>query len=168
MMEDNTTQLRGEVTDLLGQIDEEGLLFLKQQASTLIYNATVEEMNRKKQESFLENHKAKSTEEAQEMDGVVEDQEKPHQPKVDGLYIDMTNINKNYVNLCNGNVRVFFTLDELDTLVYIAENAKSPKEAPLLLYRWMKRERGDYLVDNGILSFPSAVIDALAAYLLKD
>ena len=156
--ETTESRLREEIGGLLEQIDEEGLLFLKQQASTIIYNSTVQEMNRKNQESLLEHYG----------DGSGEGQSKGKRTErkdQTSVYVDMAGKDKGYANVVCGNIRVFFTLDELGSMVYIAEKAASSGDGGLLLYRWLKKERGDFLVENGIRSYPSSVIDALARYL---
>ena len=158
--ETKESSLRKEIADLLAQIDEEGLLFLKQQASTIIYNATVMEMNRKNQESLLENYEEKRKKTSRSSTGVKKKKE-------ESVYVDMSGKAKGYGNVVCGNIRVFFTLDEIGDMVYIAEKSAQSGDGGLLLYRWLKKERGDFLVDNGIKSYPSPVIDALAAYLAK-
>ncbi|MDC7222503.1 MAG: hypothetical protein PQJ60_02115 [Spirochaetales bacterium] len=153
-----TAELRREITDLLGQIDEEGLLFLKKQASTIIYNQTVLEMNRKNQESLLENHQARNEKKSTG---------KSSEQKEGIISLDRSGEERGYCNVVCGNVRVFFTLDELDTMFYIAEKASAKGDGGLLLYRWLKKERGDFLVDNGITDYPSPRIDALADFLVS-
>jgi regulator of replication initiation timing len=159
--DNNLQQLRKDIVGLLAQVDEEGLFFLKKQASTIIYNQTVLEMNKKNQESLLENHEAKQE------DKKGSKAKKNRQAERD-IYVDMSGEAKGFCNVIRGNIRVFFTLDELGTMVYIAEKAARSGDAGLLLFRWLKKERGDFLVENGIKNYPSSVIDKLAEYLAEN
>jgi hypothetical protein len=165
-MSDDLTKLRGEITALLDQIGGDGLLFLKKQATTIIYNNTVQEMN--------QNKALKGVEPTPDIKGTVEDRDEPIiQERLDGfnpkeLYIDMGGEEKGFCNIVCGKVRVFFTIEELDILIFIAEKAAGKGDGALLLYRWLKKERGDFLVDNGIMSYPSPIIDSLASLLISE
>ncbi len=154
---DKLTLLRKEISGLLEQIEEAELLFLKQQATTIIYNYTVEEMNRKNQESLLENTRSKKKASPSVGKG-------SKTPEKGVISLDMGGEAKGFCNVVCGRVRVFFPLEELDAMVYISKKTSS-SEAGLLLYRWLKKERGDFLVDNGVTSYPSPLIDDLARYL---
>jgi hypothetical protein len=151
-------ELRKELASLLDQINEEGLLFLKQQASTIIYNETVEEMNRSNRESLLDNEAAKRKSDSDRQD---------RPPRKQDFSLDMSGESKGYANIVYGRIRVFFPLDELEAMAYIARKASQAGDSGLLLYRWLKRERGDFLVDHGIRDYPSPLIDKLAVFLAK-
>jgi len=151
-------ELRKEIVSLLDQINEEGLLFLKQQASTIIYNDTVEEMNRNNRESLLENETVKQTSDRNRLKQSSRAQE---------FSLDLSGENKGYANIVYGRIRVFFPLDELESMIYIAKKASRAGDSGLLLYRWLKKERGDFLVEHGITAYPSPLIDKLAVFLGK-
>ncbi|MDC7221828.1 MAG: hypothetical protein PQJ59_17990 [Spirochaetales bacterium] len=161
MAKDKLIQLKKEIGELLGQIDEEGLLFLKKQASTIIYNQTVLEINRKNGESLMDLQDGVE-------DGSSQSSPKRRKSKPNEVTVDMGGESRGYCNVVYGNIRVFFTLEELGTMIYIAEKAADKGDGGLLLYRWLKKERSDFLVENGIKSYPSLVVDKLAKYLASE
>jgi hypothetical protein len=118
-----------ELTDMLKDIDEEGLLFLIEQANILIYNRRVENINRK-----LAGSRGKRKKEPPAAYAVdIEESE-------DGRYF--------YIII--KNFRIFFTLEEMKNLVKICHASQDERDAAERLYNWFNRNRKDLLIDASI------------------
>ena len=132
---DRRSKLVGELSGLLNQIDEEGLLFLKKQASILIHNQTVNEIN--------ETREKKSPAKKPEKKG------QPAKPAPGSpVYTEQVGA-KNFV-IVVGNHRIFMTVDELKELVRICHRADDLKTAAAACFIWFKKERSDFLSETGI------------------
>ena len=124
-----------ELSGLLEQIDEDGLLFLKKQASILIHNQTVVEINEtREKKSSGKKGARKKTSAAQNI------YEPVHVEKVG---------DKNFVIVVDNN-RIFMTLDELKALVKICQHADDLKTAAAACFIWFKKERSDFISETGI------------------
>lgn len=132
-------KLLKELGGLIKQIDMEGLLFLIKQANILIYNKSVEELNKKMDD--LEAQKTKDTREKKkpgnevEEAGEVEIEEKPE--------------GENFTVAVQG-ARLFFTREEMRSMVKICHASEDDFDAALRLYNWFSRERKDVLIDGRI------------------
>ena len=126
-------KLLKELGGLINQIDMEGLLFLIKQANILIYNKSVEELNKKMDD--LEAQKIKKPQEQKKPGDEVEIEEKP-----DG---------ENFTIAVQGS-RLFFTYEEMRSMVRICHASEDEFDAARRLYNWFSRERKDVLIDSRI------------------
>jgi hypothetical protein len=127
---DSRTKLVEELTAKLDDIDDEGLQFLNKQADILIYNAKVDELNKKIRQTVRPKAFAG--------------------PKADEVSIDRTKDDFFYVEI--GGDRVFFNLEEMRAMTRIAHGAEDEDVGARRLHRWFSRERKDFLTDLGIAS----------------
>jgi hypothetical protein len=126
-------KLLKELRDLAKGIDEDGLLFLIKQANVLLYNQNVRELNKKSGAS----ESGKSEKHSQE--------EKPdHEVEI----VEKNNGEHFYIIV--GGARVFFTRDEMRSLVKICHASEDEFDASRRLYGWFSRERKDLLIDGRI------------------
>lgn len=146
MAKESDKNLREEIAGLLGEIDKEGLLFLRKQARTLIYNRKVvetdaaaralnESIQREAESGTGGKKKGKKTTKKTTPPAVVRIDEG------EGLQ---------HFNLVFGNSRIFINRGEMKALAKICEAAASPAAGAASLYRWSRRERSDLLNDAGI------------------
>jgi hypothetical protein len=126
-------KLLKELGGLIKKIDMEGLLFLIKQANILIYNKSVEELNKKMDD--LEAQKTRDTREEKKPGDEVEIEEKPE--------------GENFTVAVQG-ARLFFTREEMRSMVKICHASEDDFDAALRLYNWFSRERKDVLIDGRI------------------
>ena len=135
-------RLREELVEAIEEIDEEGLLFLLQQARVLIHNAHVERLQK---EADLLPADRVATRSGKDAPGptveITEDGE--------SFFIDF------------GSVRKVMSRTELRGLVRICRDSASAGEAAARLHRRLERERGDILADAGIHGPTSPILEAL-------
>ena len=126
-------KLLKELSDLSKQIVEEGLLFLIKQANVLIYNQGVKAVNEKvsKQKTRKEKKPPKEEKPSYEVE-IVEKNDGEH------FYIVIR------------GARIFFTRDEMRSLVKICHAAEDEIIAARRLYNWFTKERKDLLIDGQI------------------
>jgi len=152
-------KLLKELGGLIKQIDMEGLLFLIKQANILIYNQNVEELNRKM--SSLEAQKIKKPQEQKKPGdeaGEVEIEEKPE--------------GENFTIAVQGS-RLFFTREEMRSMVKICHASEDEFDAARRLYNWFSRERKDVLIDGRITanthpSLKSVYRKLISTYKVKE
>lgn len=149
-------KLLKEIGGLINQIDMEGLLFLIKQANILIYNQNVEELNRKM--SSLEAQKIKKPQEQKKPGDEAEIEEKP-----DG---------ENFTIAVQGS-RLFFTREEMRSMVKICHASEDEFDAARRLYNWFSRERKDVLIDGRIIvnthpSLKSVYRKLISTYKVKE
>ena len=132
---DEKSLLLKELRSLIKQIDEEGLRFLIKQATTLIYNQKVEDLNssRAKAESSGKGARKKSR------DGEEEPLVFFEQGKAGGTYF-----------LDVEGKRVILDHDELMSMVRIAQSGAGEKAVRERLFRWLENHRDDILLDCGL------------------
>ena len=128
-------RLLKELRGLIKKIDMEGLLFLIKQSNVLIYNQNVETLNKKM--SSLEAQKS----------------QKPRKEEKPGYEVEIVEKNngENFFIVVRG-ARLFFTRDELRSLVKICHASEEEFDAARRLYNWFTRERKDVLIDGRISS----------------
>jgi len=129
----NRETLRKELRDLIKQINEDGLLFLIKQANVLIYNQSVEALNRKMRS--LEAQKPKKLLKEEKPSYEVEIEEKN---------------NGEHFYIVIQRARIFFTRDEMRRIVKICHASEDEFDAARRLYNWFTRERKDVLIDGRI------------------
>ncbi len=159
--ENQRTRLEKELTEAIKQIDEEGLIFLLQQAQILIHNAQVDKLNREIVE--LEQKKLKSGK-AKAAPGKA--------PAAGAVTIDESDNGKAFF-LTLGGTRKVMNLEEMRRLVRICYAAETKTDALKQLYTVFARERGDVLADAKISGPGSPIIEGLfhairSTYQLKD
>ena len=123
------------LTKMLGDIDEEGLMFLTKQANVLLYNMRVKEINKNLDEAEKEKEGKGKKAQMDSYDVAIEE-------KNDGehFYIIMN------------NSRVFFIREEMRSIVRICHASIDASDASQRLYRWFRENRKDLLIDGGIES----------------
>jgi len=124
-----------ELEAAIGQIDEQGLAFLLNQAHVLIHNTQVEKINRELAELDRKNQAARRALRSTEAASAVRVEEAP---------------DRKTFFLSLGGQRKVLAADELKRLVRICYGAESKSAALRQLYTVLSRERGDILVDAKI------------------
>jgi len=135
-------KLERELREAITEIDEEGLLFLLQQAGVLIHNARVERINKVASE-IRSSRKGRSPE-----------------VRVGGVEIEESDGGKVFF-LTIGQSRKVLNLDELKRLVRICYAAETKSAALRQLYAVLFRERRDILSDAHIGGPQSPLIEGL-------
>ncbi|MEL3908810.1 MAG: hypothetical protein P1P64_07380 [Treponemataceae bacterium] len=121
-----------ELTKLLPSLDEEGLSFLLEQTSVLLYNMKLEEEVKAENEALKENAgKSKSVKSA---------------PSIQIVRGDNSDI---YHIVCNGRFSMMND-DELLSIIKICHTDDELREIVTHLYHWFFIERRDFLNDNGL------------------
>ncbi len=146
---------RNELITLLDQLNGEEINWLITQAKTMVYNQKVDEVNKAAQN--LVDSKKRS--------GPIKSKPKPS-PAPEKVDIVQAGGPKNF-NILLGNARLFLNLNELKSMVKIAEAADNPGDAAGRLFRWCRKERNDILIDGGIAG-PSDSRLRLIFKILKD
>jgi hypothetical protein len=159
--ENQRTRLERELAEAIGQVDEEGLIFLLQQAQILIHNAQVDKLNRELAE--LQESQGKSRRSGT-------GPRKTAAPAA--VSIEESENGKSFF-LAIGGVRKVMDLEEMRRLVRICYAAETKSDALRQLYTVLARERGDVLADAKIGSSKSPLIEGLfrairSTYQLKD
>ncbi len=143
------------------QIDEQGLLFLLRQAQVLIHNARVEKLNQKAA--------ARSSSDGGEEPADAGSEGAGHERAAtgrrpargsSGVTIEESG-NSNVYFLVIGKERKVMDGGEVRRLARICASAESRSEALDRLYRVLKQERRDILVDAGIRDAFGPVLDAV-------
>ena len=142
----NRKRLIDDLAGKLEKIDAEGLQFLNKQADVLIYNAKVDELNRKIRQTVRPKAFAAPQSEG---DVMIE------RTKDDFFYVE-----------ANGQ-RVFFNIEEMRALTRIAHGADDEATGARRLHRWFERERKDFLTDVGITSSTSEYLTRLHSVIVS-
>ena len=130
---DPRQKLLKELRGLIREIESEGLLFLIKQANTLIYNQRVDRLNR---ETDLKRR---------------EQPEQKGQPAVEQgeIRIERGAFGRSFI-VDLRSMRKTFGEPEMLSLVKVARAASDEVDGAARLYRWLKRNRDDVLLDTGI------------------
>jgi hypothetical protein len=148
--------LEEELQEAIGQIDEDGLAFLLNQAHVLIHNAQVQRINAELAELDRKNKAARrSLGRAAAGPGIAVP-----------VGIEESEDRKAFF-LSLGGTRKVLALDEIKRLVRICYGAESKSAALRQLYTVLSRERGDILVDAKIGGPSSPLIEGLF-YALRE
>jgi len=156
------SRLEKELTEAIKQIDEEGLIFLIQQAQVLVHNVQVDKINREIVE--LEQKKLKS--------GKGKPAPRKTPAAVAAVTIEESDNGKAFF-LTLGGTRKVMNLEEMRRLVRICYAAETKSDALKQLYTVFARERGDVLADAKISGPGSPIIEGLfqairSTYQVKD
>lgn len=132
---DPRQELLKELRGLIREIDQEGLLFLIKQANTLIYNQRVDRLNRAAEETRQREAPAAET----------------GQPTAsgEGVSIEKGAFGRSFI-LDLAGVRKTFAEAEMLGLVRAGAAGGEAADGAARLYRWLKRNRDDLLLDAGI------------------
>ena len=125
-----------ELRGLIKEIDREGLLFLIKQANTLIYNQRVEEINRAEEQN-RSNSAAPKAEKRQPSAGEGD------------IRVEKGAFGRSFIVDFAG-VRKTFDESEMLGVVQAAQAADTAGDGGARIYRWLKRNRDDVLLDAGI------------------
>ncbi len=144
-------QLLEEIEKLLPQIDAEGLSFLIQQATTLIYNQKVEELNRSREVAARTTEPdGKPEESSEEVPEVAEaSRRKAGAERPVEVFFEAGKNRSTYFMDVKGK-RAILDQGELMRMVKIAQSAENQRTAQERVYRWLKNNRDDVLFDCGI------------------
>jgi len=135
-------RLEAELKEAIRQIDEEGLLFLLQQAHILVHNAQVDKLN----EEMAELRQKKSA--GRGAAAKTKALSSARSPR-SGVSIDEAEGGKAFF-LTLGGVRKVMNLEEMRRLVKICYTAESKSAALKQMYTVFARERSDVLADAKI------------------
>ncbi len=152
MSNDNQTLIK-EIKKSLSKLDKKDLMFLKEQASVLVYNKEIIEkksQNEKKQSSKSKIVK-KSSKKSKTSSVVCFEQLK----------------NPKFFNLNIKGEKLFMDYHEIKVILKIARAAETPEKGAIRLFNWFKKERKDVLVDGGIASSSNPVLLQIYKELLK-
>ena len=134
---DPKTILQNELKKLIKKIDEDGLMYLVEQANTLVFNleidkknAVIESINNK----LVKTKKSKVTKTTKETTHIE-------------LHAD--DDKKTFI-LEIGGFRKFMTRDEIKIMVRISHLVESEQSKCASLFTWLYKERRDVLMDGGI------------------
>ena len=144
-------RLEAELREAAGRIDEEGLVFLLEQANVLIHNARVEELRRKRSDS----------EEAEADAGA-----QLRAPAREAASMEVGADGKT-VFITLGTARKVLSAAEAELVVRVCRAAEAEAEASRRLYALFARERRDILSDAGIASAQSPLLGALYRAVMK-
>ena len=155
-------RLEKELSEAIKQIDEEGLIFLIQQAQVLLHNAQVDKINREIVE--LEQKKLAS--------GKGKPAPRKTPAAAAAVTIEESDNGKAFF-LALGGTRKVMNLEEMRQLVRICYAAETKSDALKQLYTVFSRERGDVLADAKISGPGSPILEGLflairSTYQLKD
>jgi hypothetical protein len=158
---DQRRRLEAELKEAIRQTDEEGLLFLLQQAHILAHNARVDRLN----EELVEIRQKKTAGR-----GSAAGRKPP--PARSAVNIDEAEGGKAFF-LTLGGARKVMDLEEMRRLVRICHTAESKSAALKQIYTVFARERGDILADGGIAGPASPALEGLfdavrSRYQLKE
>jgi hypothetical protein len=152
-------RLRSQLQEAIARIDEEGLLFLLEQAQVLIHNAEVERINQEIQE--LHDRKAGPGAGAPAGSRPGTPARSPGSAGArPAVRVEEADNGKSFF-LDFGGVRKVLALAEIKRLVTICYAADSKSAALRQLYTVLSRERGDILADAHIGGPSSPALDAL-------
>jgi hypothetical protein len=149
--------LEEELQEAIGQIDEDGLAFLLNQAHVLIHNAQVQRINVELAELDRKNREARRS---------LGRAEAGAAGAAAPVGIEESEDRKAFF-LSLGGTRKVLALDEIKRLVRICYAAESKSAALRQLYTVLSRDRGDILVDAKIGGPASPLIEGLF-YALRE
>ena len=137
-----------QLTGLLKDIDDDGILFLIKQAQVLIYNKKVE------------NHNSKIKK------GVKISAKKPAFSDKGSMEIKEADDGSSFIFVINKS-RKFFTLQEMRIIVNICHISGNGKEGSRKLFTWFKKNRSDVLNDVGIETSVDPALETMYNFLIK-
>jgi uncharacterized protein YjaZ len=123
--------LAKELKTLIPKLDEEGLAFLVKQAHVHLYNMQVDALN----QTMIKDEQRRS-----------KTAPKPQKTVVSGKFFDIktSDSGAGYHIKCN-NTWISFTVEEITNMVKIVKGEGSDLEIRERLYKWLSRERSDFV-----------------------
>jgi len=123
--------LAKELKTLIPKLDEEGLAFLVKQAHVHLYNMQVDALN----QTMIKDEQRRS-----------KTAPKPKKTVISGKFFDIkiSESGAGYHIKCN-NTWISFTVEEVTTMVKIVKGEGSDLEIRERLYKWLSRERSDFV-----------------------
>jgi hypothetical protein len=163
--ESQKSRLENQLIEAIKQIDEEGLIFLLQQANILIHNVQVDKLNKELVE--LQEKQAESGKRGGKKAAAAT-------PTAAAALVSIEESeNGKTFFLTLGGARKVMNLEEMRRIVRICYAAETKSDALRQLYTVFSRERGDILADAKISGPKSPLIEGLfravrSTYQLKD
>ncbi len=145
-----------ELRSLIKDIPEEGLLFLIQQANTILYNMKVEELNNTR-ERMERNKKSYG--------GKQQNPSRRGTPSP-AVSVERSSFGRSFILILDGN-RKIMSESEITKIVRIAHSADNVKNGADRIYTWLKRNRDDIVIDAG-LHQGHHILEDLYTYLKKN
>jgi ribosomal protein L12E/L44/L45/RPP1/RPP2 len=163
--ESQKSRLENQLIEAIKQIDEEGLIFLLQQANILIHNVQVDKLNRELVE--LQEKQAESGKRGGKKAAAA-----TPTAAAAPVSIEESENGKTFF-LTLGGARKVMNLEEMRRIVRICYAAETKSDALRQLYTVFSRERSDILADAKISGPKSPLIEGLfravrSTYQLKD
>ncbi len=144
-------KLRNELIELVPQIDEEGLVFLLQQANTIIHNQRVVELNRDLEKISSKKNAVNSSSSSKKNTGENIGFE---------IEIDRSKNGKTYYFTVNGR-KHFMDVAETKKIVELCYRPPTKSKALKFLYQYFLNERDEVLSEHKIKSEKSPFFEAL-------
>jgi len=152
-LEAKKKELVKELSKMIKQIDMEGLLYLLKQASVIIHNQQVEQVNSKIVDYNQTLQKQKKMQ--------------PGESDTSKVLVDLKeNTGNSFILVLNG-VRKVLSRYELAEILRICDLAIDDAHFGVRIYTWLKDKRRDILFDAGIKTSSHALLLALRVFLLK-
>ena len=146
-----------ELTQMIKQIDMEGLLFLMKQASVIIHNQQVEQLNQKIEDyNQTLTHQKKGTKQKKDIET-----DKP------SLLVDLKENSENSFILVLNGVRKALSRYELGEIVRICHMDIDDNHFAVRVYKWLKEKRTDILFDSGIKSSNHPLLITMREFLMN-
>ncbi len=151
-------RLQDELTRLLSDVDEEGLIFLIKQAQVIIHNLQVDRINREIEE--LDQTQQPTKRRAANRAAAGREATRRAGRGSEDVHIEEAANGKSFY-LVFPDTRKIMGLEEMRLLVRACYEPKRKSEALHRMYRWMQKERRDILSDGKIESSGSRLLEAL-------
>jgi hypothetical protein len=150
--ENAKTLLENQIKKLIKGMNEEGLVFLIEQAQVIRHNMEIDKLN----ENIDEINKTKLQNKGKTKKGV----------ETADVEIIPDDDKKNFVFQI-ANERKFITRDEMRMIVKICQSDEPLGNIAKRLYQWLYNERKDVLIDCHVRTKDSAIIDSLVKIIKK-
>lgn len=150
--EERKSALIEKLSELLPELDEEGLAFLIRQATVLKHNAEVDALER----------------DLAELESTPEPRN-PAESSSEGTprAVEIEPAGSDSFVIQVGRARLFFTREELRALAKIVHAAENRQVGTQRLYRWFKKERMDFINDTGVSGPGHRILGTLFDLLLS-
>ena len=150
-------ELSKDLAKMIKQIDMEGLLFLMKQASVLLHNQQVKELN-KKITSYNQTLSAQKQ-------GKRKKTDQSGTPEAVPVLVDLKENTENSFILVLNGVRKVLSRQELREILRICHARTTDPVFAAGLYKWLKDRRTDILLDAGIRKSSHPLLLTLRSFL---
>ncbi len=147
---DKRDALIAELYELIDNLDENMLAILKQQAEIITYSQRRTDAIRKVSEYQTAVAQGQLPEEGYDPDAA---------------WVEQTEAG--FFMICVGRDRIFFNRDELRELARICWKSEDAPKGASRMFRWLERERRDFLNDTGIARPNSAALRNLYKFIIS-